>query len=140
VIRAGGEQTAAQRLVIVNLSGCWCCCRVVVGGGWWLFGGHAEVPIPPRFGIRGFRPWPGGGFCFTPNDLWVVLVVLAVMIGLALPCSGGTPLGLKKMRSGAFSAPEVGGGLLGVRVGADGSPSAWALAGLRSASFGRGVC
>jgi len=55
----------------------------------------------------------GRRLLFTPNDLWVVLVVLTVMVGLAAVFRW-TPLGLK-MRSAAF-APEVAR-LLGVRVG-----------------------
>jgi branched-chain amino acid transport system permease protein len=75
------------------------------------FGGTPKS-YPPAFGIRGFVV-AGRRLLFTPNDLWVVLVVLAVMVGLAAVFRW-TPLGLK-MRSAAF-APEVAR-LLGVRVG-----------------------
>ncbi|HYS37667.1 MAG TPA: branched-chain amino acid ABC transporter permease [Pseudonocardiaceae bacterium] len=76
-----------------------------------VFGGTPKS-YPPAFGIRGFVV-AGRRLLFTPNDLWVVLVVLAVMVGLAAVFRW-TPLGLK-MRSAAF-APEVAR-LLGVRVG-----------------------
>ncbi|HEX4703684.1 MAG TPA: branched-chain amino acid ABC transporter permease [Pseudonocardiaceae bacterium] len=76
-----------------------------------VFGGTPRS-YPPAFGIRGFMV-SGRRLLFTPNDLWVVLVVLAVMAGLAAVFRW-TPLGLK-MRSAAF-APEVAR-LLGVRVG-----------------------
>lgn len=76
-----------------------------------IFGGTPKS-FPPAFGIRGFSVG-GRRLLFTPNDLWVVLVVLAVMIGLAAVFRF-TRLGLR-MRSAAF-APEVAR-LLGVRVG-----------------------
>jgi branched-chain amino acid transport system permease protein len=76
-----------------------------------VFGGRPQS-YPPAFGIRGFSV-DGRRLLFTPNDLWVVLVVLAVMIGLAAVFRW-TALGLR-MRSAAF-APEVAR-LLGVRVG-----------------------
>ena len=76
-----------------------------------VFGGTPKS-FPPAFGIRGFVV-AGRRLLFTPNDLWVVLVVLAVMVGLAAVFRW-TPLGLR-MRSAAF-APEVAR-LLGVRVG-----------------------
>jgi branched-chain amino acid transport system permease protein len=76
-----------------------------------VFGGTPKS-YPPAFGIRGFEAG-GRRLLFTPNDLWVVLVVLAVMVGLAAVFRW-TSLGLK-MRSAAF-APEVAR-LLGVRVG-----------------------
>jgi branched-chain amino acid transport system permease protein len=76
-----------------------------------VFGGTPKS-YPPAFGIRGFVV-AGRRLLFTPNDLWVVLVVLAVMVGLAAVFRW-TALGLK-MRSAAF-APEVAR-LLGVRVG-----------------------
>jgi branched-chain amino acid transport system permease protein len=76
-----------------------------------VFGGTPKS-YPPAFGIRGFLV-SGRRLLFTPNDLWVVLVVLAVMGGLAAVFRW-TALGLR-MRSAAF-APEVAR-LLGVRVG-----------------------
>jgi branched-chain amino acid transport system permease protein len=76
-----------------------------------IFGGTPKS-YPPAFGIQGFMVG-GQRLLFTPNDLWVVLVVLAVMLGLAAVFRW-TALGLR-MRSSAF-APEVAR-LLGVRVG-----------------------
>jgi branched-chain amino acid transport system permease protein len=76
-----------------------------------IFGGTPRS-YPPAFGIRGFSV-AGRRLLFTPNDLWVVLVVLAVMLVLAIVFRR-TALGLR-MRSAAF-APEVAR-LLGVRVG-----------------------
>jgi branched-chain amino acid transport system permease protein len=76
-----------------------------------VFGGTPKS-YPPAFGIRGFVV-AGRRLLFAPNDLWVVLVVLVVMVGLAAVFRW-TSLGLK-MRSAAF-APEVAR-LLGVRVG-----------------------
>lgn len=67
---------------------------------------------PPGFEITGFRAG-GHQILFSPNDLWIVLVVLGVMAVLAVVFRR-TSLGLK-MRSAAF-APEVAR-LLGVRVG-----------------------
>ncbi|HVV23148.1 MAG TPA: branched-chain amino acid ABC transporter permease [Pseudonocardiaceae bacterium] len=81
------------------------------GAAGMVFGGTPKS-YPPAFGIRGFVV-SGRRLLFTPNDLWVVLVVLAVMAGLAAVFRW-TPLGLR-MRSAAF-APEVAR-LLGVRVG-----------------------
>jgi branched-chain amino acid transport system permease protein len=76
-----------------------------------IFGGTPRS-YPPAFGIQGFQAG-GRRLLFAPNDLWVVLVVLAVMLGLAAVFRW-TALGLR-MRSSAF-APEVAR-LLGVRVG-----------------------
>jgi branched-chain amino acid transport system permease protein len=76
-----------------------------------IFGGTPRS-FPPAFGIRGFTV-AGNRLLFSPNDLWVVLVVLVVMLGLAAVFRW-TALGLR-MRSAAF-APEVAR-LLGVRVG-----------------------
>lgn len=76
-----------------------------------IFGGTPRS-YPPAFGIRGFTV-AGRRLLFTPNDLWVVLVVLAVMGALAIVFRR-TALGLR-MRSSAF-APEIAR-LLGVRVG-----------------------
>jgi branched-chain amino acid transport system permease protein len=76
-----------------------------------IFGGTPRS-YPPAFGIRGFSV-SGRRLLFAPNDLWVVLVVLIVMVALAIVFRR-TSLGLR-MRSAAF-APEVAR-LLGVRVG-----------------------
>ncbi|GHF34335.1 branched-chain amino acid transport system permease protein [Amycolatopsis bartoniae] len=76
-----------------------------------IFGGTPRS-YPPGFGITGFRV-AGHQLLFSPNDLWVILVVLGVMAALAVVFRR-TSLGLR-MRSAAF-APEVAR-LLGVRVG-----------------------
>ncbi|WP_328603756.1 branched-chain amino acid ABC transporter permease [Amycolatopsis sp. NBC_00345] len=81
------------------------------GAAGMLFGGTPRS-YPPAFGIAGFQAG-GRQLLFAPNDLWVVLVVLAVMAGLALVFRK-TSFGLR-MRATAF-APEVAR-LLGVRVG-----------------------
>lgn len=76
-----------------------------------VFGGTPRS-YPPAFGIRGFVI-ANHRLLFSANDLWVVLVVMAVMVGLAAVFRF-TSLGLR-MRASAF-APEVAR-LLGVRVG-----------------------
>jgi branched-chain amino acid transport system permease protein len=76
-----------------------------------IFGGTPRS-YPPAFSIRGFQVG-GRRLLFAPNDLWVVLVVFAVMVVLAVVFRR-TALGLR-MRAAAF-APEVAR-LLGVRVG-----------------------
>ncbi|SEO48972.1 branched-chain amino acid ABC transporter permease [Amycolatopsis saalfeldensis] len=81
------------------------------GAAGMLFGGTPRS-YPPAFGIGGFQAG-GRQLLFAPNDLWIVLVVLAVMAALALVFRK-TSLGLR-MRATAF-APEVAR-LLGVRVG-----------------------
>ncbi|MEW2504160.1 branched-chain amino acid ABC transporter permease [Amycolatopsis sp. CA-161197] len=76
-----------------------------------LFGGTPRS-YPPAFDIAGFKAGDRQ-LLFAPNDLWIVLVVLVVMVVLALVFRK-TNLGLR-MRASAF-APEVAR-LLGVRVG-----------------------
>ncbi len=76
-----------------------------------IFGGTPRS-YPPAFGIRGYRVGDRR-LLFAPNDLWVVLIVCAVMVLLAV-LFRWTSLGLR-MRAAAF-APEVSR-LLGVRVG-----------------------
>jgi branched-chain amino acid transport system permease protein len=76
-----------------------------------IFGGTPRS-YPPAFSIIGFRVGDHR-LLFAPNDLWVVLVVVAVMVVLAVVFRW-TALGLR-MRASAF-APEVSR-LLGVRVG-----------------------
>jgi branched-chain amino acid transport system permease protein len=76
-----------------------------------LFGGTPRS-YPPAFGIAGFRVG-GHQLLFSPNDLWVVLVVLGGMAALGV-LFRRTSLGLR-MRAAAF-APEIAR-LLGVRVG-----------------------
>lgn len=76
-----------------------------------LFGGTPRS-YPPAFSVLGYRVG-SRRILFTPNDLWVVLVVLAVMVVLGVAFRT-TAAGLR-MRASAF-APEVAR-LLGVRVG-----------------------
>ncbi|MDQ0376252.1 branched-chain amino acid ABC transporter permease [Amycolatopsis thermophila] len=76
-----------------------------------VFGGTPQS-YPPAFGIAGFQVG-GHQVLFSPNDLWIVLVVLTVMAVLAVVFRR-TSVGLR-MRASAF-APEVAR-LLGVRVG-----------------------
>lgn len=76
-----------------------------------IFGGTPRS-YPPAFSIVGYRAGDHR-LLFAPNDLWVVLVVCAVMVLLAVVFRW-TSLGLR-MRASAF-APEVSR-LLGVRVG-----------------------
>ncbi|MFJ8812081.1 branched-chain amino acid ABC transporter permease [Amycolatopsis thermoflava] len=76
-----------------------------------VFGGTPQS-YPPAFSIAGFQV-DGRQILFSPNDLWIVGVVLAVMVVLAVVFRR-TSAGLR-MRATAF-APEVAR-LLGVRVG-----------------------
>ncbi|AIJ22082.1 branched-chain amino acid ABC transporter permease [Amycolatopsis methanolica] len=76
-----------------------------------VFGGTPQS-YPPAFSIAGFQVG-GRQILFSPNDLWIVGVVLAVMVVLAAVFRR-TSAGLR-MRATAF-APEVAR-LLGVRVG-----------------------
>lgn len=76
-----------------------------------VFGGTPQS-YPPAFSIAGFQAG-GRQVLFSPNDLWIVGVVLAVMVVLAVVFRR-TSAGLR-MRATAF-APEVAS-LLGVRVG-----------------------
>src|SRR6266700_3383212 len=73
-----------------------------------IFGGTPRS-YPPAFGIRGYRVGDRR-LLFAPNDLWVVLIVCAVMVLVAV-LFRWTSLGLR-MRAAAF-APEVSR-LLGV--------------------------
>jgi branched-chain amino acid transport system permease protein len=77
-----------------------------------MFFGGTPRSYPPAFGIVGYKVG-GRRLLFAPNDLWIVLVVVAVMVILAVVFRW-TSLGLR-MRAAAF-APEVSR-LLGVRVG-----------------------
>ena len=73
--------------------------------------GNTPRSFPAAFSIQGFKVG-GTRLLFSPNDLFIVLVVLAVAGGLAL-LFRATTLGLR-MRAAAF-APEVAR-LQGVRV------------------------
>lgn len=77
-----------------------------------MFFGGTPRSYPPGFAITGYRV-DDHQLLFSPNDLWVILVVLGMMALLAVVFRR-TSLGLR-MRASAF-APEVAR-LLGVRVG-----------------------
>ncbi|WP_116114923.1 branched-chain amino acid ABC transporter permease [Amycolatopsis ruanii] len=94
-----------------------------------VFGGTPQS-YPPAFSIAGFQAG-GRQILFSPNDLWIVLVVLAVMVVLAVVFRR-TSAGLR-MRATAF-APEVAR-LLGVRVGRM-LTVGWALAAVAGAIAG----
>ncbi len=86
--------------------------------------GNTPRSFPAAFSIQGFKVG-GTRLLFSPNDLFIVLVVLAVALALAL-LFRMTTLGLR-MRAAAF-APEVAR-LQGVRVGRM-FTIGWALAAL----------
>jgi branched-chain amino acid transport system permease protein len=86
--------------------------------------GNTPRSFPAAFSIQGFKIG-GTRLLFSPNDLFIVLVVLAVAGGLAL-LFRMTTLGLR-MRAAAF-APEIAR-LQGVRVGRM-FTIGWALAAL----------
>ncbi|HWE11140.1 MAG TPA: branched-chain amino acid ABC transporter permease [Solirubrobacteraceae bacterium] len=100
---------------------------VAVAGMIW---GSTPRSFPAAFSLRGYAVG-GTRLLFTPNDTFVVLVVVAVAAGLAL-LFRATPLGLQ-MRAAAF-APEVAR-LLGVRV-ARMFTVGWALAAVAGALAG----
>ena len=74
--------------------------------------GNSPRAFPAAFSLRGYKVG-STTLLFTPNDTFIVLVVVAVAALLAL-LFRATPLGLQ-MRAAAF-APEVAR-LLGVKVG-----------------------
>jgi branched-chain amino acid transport system permease protein len=82
---------------------------VAIAGMIW---GNTPRSFPAAFSLRGYRVG-GTTLLFTPNDTFIVLVVIAVAAALAF-LFRATSLGLR-MRAAAF-APEVAR-LLGVRVG-----------------------
>ena len=92
--------------------------------------GNTPRSFPAAFSLRGYQVG-GTTLLFTPNDTFIVLVVLAVagLLGLLFRA---TPLGLQ-MRATAF-APEVAR-LLGVRVGRM-LTVGWALAAVAGALAG----
>jgi branched-chain amino acid transport system permease protein len=92
--------------------------------------GASPRSFPAAFSLRGYRVG-GTTLLFTPNDTFIVLVVVGVALGLAL-LFRATPLGLQ-MRASAF-APEVAR-LLGVRVGRM-LTLGWALAAMAGAIAG----
>jgi branched-chain amino acid transport system permease protein len=100
---------------------------VAVAGMIW---GNTPRSFPAAFSIRGYEVG-GTRLLFTPNDTFIVLVVVAVALGLAL-LFRATALGLQ-MRAAAFK-PEVAQ-LLGVRVGRM-FTLGWALAAVAGALAG----
>ncbi|MFZ0381012.1 MAG: branched-chain amino acid ABC transporter permease, partial [Solirubrobacteraceae bacterium] len=82
---------------------------VAIAGMIW---GNTPRSFPAAFSLRGYTVG-GTTLLFTPNDTFIVLVVIAVAAALAF-LFRATSLGLR-MRGAAF-APEVAR-LLGVRVG-----------------------
>jgi branched-chain amino acid transport system permease protein len=82
---------------------------VAIAGMIW---GNTPRSFPAAFSLRGYRVG-STTLLFTPNDTFIVLVVIAVAAALAF-LFRATSLGLR-MRAAAF-APEVAR-LLGVRVG-----------------------
>ncbi len=100
---------------------------VAIAGMIW---GNTPRSFPAAFSLRGYRVG-ATNLLFTPNDTFIVLVVIAVALGLAL-LFRRTTLGLQ-MRAAAFK-PEVAQ-LLGVRVGRM-FTLGWALAALAGAIAG----
>jgi branched-chain amino acid transport system permease protein len=100
---------------------------VAVAGMIW---GNTPRSFPAAFSLRGYKVG-GTTLLFTPNDTFIVLIVIAVAVGLGL-LFRATSLGLR-MRASAF-APEVAR-LLGVRVGRMFTVG-WALAAVAGALAG----
>ncbi len=92
--------------------------------------GNTPRSFPAAFSIRGYEVG-GTRLLFTPNDTFIVLVVVAVAVGLAI-LFRATSVGLQ-MRAAAFK-PEVAQ-LLGVRVGRM-FTLGWALAAVAGALAG----
>jgi branched-chain amino acid transport system permease protein len=92
--------------------------------------GNTPRSFPAAFSIRGFDVG-GTRLLFAPNDLFIVLVVIAVALGLAA-LFRGTSLGLR-MRAAAFG-PEIAR-LLGVQV-SQMFTVGWALAALAGSLAG----
>jgi branched-chain amino acid transport system permease protein len=100
---------------------------IAIAGMIW---GNIPRSFPAAFSLRGYRVG-GTNLLFTPNDTFIVLIVIAVAAALAL-LFRRTSLGLR-MRAAAF-APEVAR-LLGVRVGRM-LTLGWALAAMTGALAG----
>src|SRR5579875_338071 len=100
---------------------------VAIAGMIW---GNTPRSFPAAFSLRGYAVG-GTRLLFTPNDTFIVAVVIGVAVVLAL-LFRATPLGLQ-MRAAAF-APEVAR-LLGVRV-ARMFTLGWALAAVAGALAG----
>jgi branched-chain amino acid transport system permease protein len=92
--------------------------------------GNQPRSFPAAFSLRGYKVG-STTLLFTPNDTFIVLVVIAVAVVLAL-LFRGTSVGLQ-MRASAFE-PEVAR-LLGVRVGTM-LTLGWALAAVAGALAG----
>jgi branched-chain amino acid transport system permease protein len=101
---------------------------LIAGAG--MIWGNTPRSFPSAFSIRGYEVG-GTRLLFAPNDAFIVLVVIAVALGLAL-LFRRTTLGLQ-MRAAAFR-PEVAR-LLGVRVGQM-LTLGWALAAVAGALAG----
>ncbi|NUP49631.1 MAG: branched-chain amino acid ABC transporter permease [Catenulispora sp.] len=101
------ERAAPLNAVIVALG----LLVLLQAGAGMIWGGQLRS-YPSAFGIKGFKPF-GHQLLFSPDDLFMVASVAAVMLLLVL-LFRFTPLGLR-MRAAAF-APEVSR-LLGIRVG-----------------------
>jgi branched-chain amino acid transport system permease protein len=100
---------------------------VAIAGMIW---GNTPRSFPAAFSLRGYNVG-GTILLFTPNDTFIVLVVIAVAAALAF-LFRATTLGLR-LRASAF-APEVAR-LLGVRVGRM-LTLGWALAAMVGALAG----
>jgi branched-chain amino acid transport system permease protein len=100
---------------------------VAIAGMIW---GNIPRSFPAAFSLRGYTVG-GTTLLFTPNDTFIVLVVIAVAATLAL-LFRATSVGLR-MRAAAY-APEIAR-LLGVRVGRM-LTLGWALAALTGALAG----
>lgn len=100
---------------------------VAIAGMIW---GNTPRSFPAAFSLRGYKVG-STTLLFTPNDTFIVVMVIAVAVGLALVFRA-TSLGLR-MRAAAF-APEVAR-LLGVRVGQMFTVG-WALAAVAGALAG----
>jgi branched-chain amino acid transport system permease protein len=100
---------------------------VAIAGMIW---GNTPRSFPAAFSLRGYRVG-STTLLFTPNDTFIVLIVLAIAVLLAL-LFRMTSVGLQ-MRASAF-APEVAR-LLGIRVGRM-LTLGWALAAVAGALAG----
>jgi branched-chain amino acid transport system permease protein len=100
---------------------------VAIAGMIW---GNTPRSFPAAFSLRGYKVG-STTLLFTPNDTFIVVMVIAVAVGLAFVFRA-TSLGLR-MRAAAF-APEVAR-LLGVRVGQMFTVG-WALAAVAGALAG----
>ncbi|MCL2769932.1 MAG: branched-chain amino acid ABC transporter permease [Solirubrobacterales bacterium] len=101
------EQGPPLNAVIVTLG-----LLILLEAGAGMIWGNSPRSFPPAFSIRGYEVGHTR-LLFSPNDTFIVLVVIAVSLLLGL-LFRATTLGLR-MRAAAF-APEIAR-LLGVRVG-----------------------